>query len=71
MAEWELVEGKANLLSYIPATEVKCSDGVWGHPAVLVEHGTLVRCLAKDPVSITISASVTKMGLPSAPVTAS
>ena len=46
MAEWELVEGKANLLSYIPATEVKCSDGVWGHPAVLVEHGTLVRCLA-------------------------
>ena|GEM_PF-5523429 len=46
MAEWELVEGMTNLLSYIPVTEMKCSDGVWGHPAVLVEHGTLVRCLA-------------------------
>ena len=62
MEEWERVEGKENLLSYIPATEVKCSDGVWIRPAVLVECGTLVKCLGKDAVSVTIPDSVTRIG---------
>ena len=61
MEEWEAVEGKANLLSYIPAAEVKCADGVWVRPVVLVEHGTLVTCLDKDAVSVTVPAGVTEI----------
>ncbi len=59
MEEWERVEGKENLLSYIPATEVKCSDGVWIRPAVLVECGTLITCLDKDTVSMMVPDGVT------------
>ena len=61
MEEWERVEGKVNLLSYIPAAEVKCADGVWVRPAVLVEHGTLVACLDKDAVSVTVPDGVTEI----------
>ena len=61
MEEWEAVEGKANLLSYIPAAEVKCADGVWVRPVVLVEHGTLVTCLDKDAASVTIPDGVTEI----------
>lgn len=62
MEEWERVEGKENLLSYIPATDVKCADGVWGRSTVLVECGTLVKCLDKDAVSVTIPDGVTEIG---------
>ncbi len=61
MEEWERVEGKANLLSYVPAAEVKCADGVWVRPAVLVEHGTLVTCLDKDAASVTVPDGVTEI----------
>ena len=61
MEEWEHVEGKENLLSYIPAAEVKCTDGVWVRPSVLVEHGTLVTCLDKDAASVTVPAGVTEI----------
>ena len=61
MEEWERVEGKENLLSYIPATDVKCSDGVWVRPSVLVEHETLVTCLDKDAASVTVPAGVTEI----------
>ena len=63
MAQWEAVKGKEeNLLRYIPAKTVKCSDGEWQKPVVLVEDGVLVACLDKIATSVTIPEGVTEIG---------
>ena len=43
VAQWEAVKGKDNLFNaYVHATSVKCADGVWQKPVVLVEGGVAV-----------------------------
>ena len=63
VAQWEAVKGKDNLFNgYVHATSVKCADGVWQKPVVLVEDGVAVECLDKSVTSVVIGASVTKIG---------
>ena len=60
---WDAVKGKDNLFNgYVPATSVKCADGVWQKPVVLVEDGVAVKCLDESVTSVVIGASVTEIG---------
>ena len=62
MAQWESVKDKElNLLRYIPAKTVKCSDGEWQKPVVFVKNGVAVECLDKSATSVTIPEGVTKI----------
>ena len=62
MAQWEAVKGKLELLGYVPTKTVKCSDGEWQKPVVLVEDGVAVLCLDESATSITIPEGVTEIG---------
>ena len=62
VAQWEAVKGKAELLKNIPATIVKCADGEWQTPVLLVEYGVLVKCFDKSMTSVTIPDGVTEIG---------
>ena len=62
MAQWEAVKGKHNLLEYVPAKTVKCSDDEWQKPAVLVENGVLMKCFDNSATSVTIPEGVTEIG---------
>ncbi len=63
VAQWKHVEGKErNMLCYIPAKVVKCSDGEWQKPDVYVENCVVVRCLDKNAKSVVIPEGVTKIG---------
>ena len=58
--QWEKVTGKElNLLQYVPATSVKCSDGEWQKPLVFVSDGVAVKCLDKSTTSIKLDEGVT------------
>ncbi len=59
ISQWENVDGLENLLQYVPAKVVKCSDGEWKKPAVLVEDGVAVKCLDKSTTSIKLDEGVT------------
>ena len=62
VAQWEAVKGKDNLFNaYVHATSVKCADGVWQKPVVLVEGGVAVKCLDKSAASVEIPAGVTEI----------
>ena len=61
-AEWDAVRGKNELFLYVPATSVKCADGEWQKPIVLVEAGVAVKCLDKSAASVEIPAGVTEIG---------
>ncbi len=60
MEEWELVNGKEYLLAYIPAAGVKCTDGIWKKPPVLVEHGS-VAYLDKNVADVAVPAGITEI----------
>ncbi len=63
VAQWEAVEGKAEVFSMgVPATCVKCADGVWERPAFLMEGGVLERYLDYEAEYAEIPDSVTKLG---------
>ena len=62
MAQWEAVKGKEELLGYIPAQSVKCADGEWEKPIVLVKDGVVKLCLDKNAASVVIPAGVTEIG---------
>jgi len=63
VAQWDAVKGKDNLFNvYVHATSVKCADGVWQKPVVLVEGGVAVECLDKSAASVEIPAGVTTIG---------
>ena len=63
VAQWDAVKGKDNLFNvYVHATSVKCADGVWQKPVVLVEGGVAVKCLDKSAASVEIPAGVTEIG---------
>jgi len=62
VAQWEAVEGKQNLWLYFNAKCVKCADGEWQKPVVLVENGVAVKCLDKNATSVTFPEGVTKIG---------
>ena len=63
MAQWDAVKGKKYLFNgNVPATGVKCADGVWQKPVVQVEDGVAVKCLDKSASSVEIPAGVTKIG---------
>ena len=63
MAQWDAVLGKDNLFNGdVPATGVKCADGEWQKPVVLVKDGVAVKCLDKSAASVEIPAGVTKIG---------
>ena len=62
VAQWEAVKGKLELLEYVPAKTVKCSDGEWQEPAVLVENGVLMKCFDNSATSVTIPEGVTEIG---------
>ena len=63
MAEWDNVTGKINLFEYADIKSVKCSDGVWEMPVLLVENGCVVRCLDKTATSVTIPDGITKIDI--------
>ena len=62
VAQWEAVEGKLNLCKYLNAKSVKCADGEWQKPVLLVENGVAVKCLDRNATSVTIPEGVTKIG---------
>ena len=57
--QWKKVKGLENLLQYVPATSVKCSDGEWESPLVFVSDGVAVKCLDKSTTSIKLDEGVT------------
>ena len=59
ISQWENVDGLENLLQYVPAKSVKCSDGEWQKPLVFVEDGVAVKCLDKKTTSIKLDEGVT------------
>ena len=59
ISQWENVDGLENLLQYVPAKSVKCSDGEWQKPLVFVEDGVAVKCLDKSTTSIKLDEGVT------------
>ena len=63
VAQWKEVEGKeVNLLHYIPAMSVKCSDGEWQKPVIFVKDGIAVKCLYNKATSVEIPEGVTAIG---------
>jgi len=63
VAQWKEVEGKeVNLLHYIPAMSVKCSDGEWQKPVIFVKDGIAVKCLYNKATSVEIPEDVTAIG---------
>ena len=60
--QWEAVEGKTYLLCFIPAKVVKCSDGEWQKPVLIVEDGFLEVCLDEKATSVVIPEGVTEIG---------
>ena len=62
MAQWDAVNGKKYLFNGdVPATSVKCADGVW-QPLLLIEGGVAEKCLDKSAASVEIPAGVTEIG---------
>lgn len=63
--QWEKMKGKEYLFRYVPLKEVKCLDGVWAIPDILIPNGEKEFSLAKfdspDLKSIVIPASVQKI----------
>lgn len=61
MEQWDAIQGKDDLFcEVVPATSVKCADGVWQKPLVLVEHGIAVRYLDYAAESAEIPDDITK-----------
>lgn len=61
-SQWESVLGKDSLFSYnVPAKSVKCSDGEWKLPILLVENGVAVICFDKNVKSIVFDSDVKKI----------
>ena len=61
VAQWEAIVGKWYLLEHISEKSVKCSDGVWQLPVMLVEKGSLKQCTDKSATSVTIPDGVTEI----------
>lgn len=61
LAQWEEVKDKVNLLYFIPATSVKCSDGEWKKGVVLVEGRGAIKCLDRSVKSVVIEDGVKKI----------
>ena len=59
VAQWEAVKGKLYLLEDNPATSVKCADGEWQKPVVLLEDGVVMKCFDKGMTSVVIPEGVT------------
>ncbi|MCR5123946.1 MAG: leucine-rich repeat domain-containing protein [Treponema sp.] len=62
VAQLEAVNGKENLCEYLNAKSVKCADGEWQKPVLLVENGVAVDCLDQNATSVTIPEGVTEIG---------
>ncbi|MBR1614888.1 MAG: leucine-rich repeat domain-containing protein [Treponema sp.] len=61
VAQWEAIVGKWYLLKHISEKSVKCSDGVWQLPVLLIENGSLKQCTDKSATSVTIPDGVTEI----------
>ena len=59
--QWEKVKGLENLLQYVPAKVVKCSDGEWQKPAVLVKDSVAYSFVEKSATSVVIEDGVTEI----------
>jgi len=61
--QWEAVEGKAELFCKgVPAESVKCTDGEWKRPVVLIENGVAVQYLDYEAESAEIPENITELG---------
>lgn len=61
IAQWDCIEGKNELMNYVPAKCVRCSDGDWKTPAILIENGIVRECMDKKITSAKIPEGVTKI----------
>ena len=61
VAQWEAIVGKWYLIEDISEKSVKCSDGVWKMPVLLIENGSLKQCTDKSATSVTIPDGVTEI----------
>ncbi|MBR6199871.1 MAG: leucine-rich repeat protein [Spirochaetales bacterium] len=62
IAEWENVENKeVCMLQCIPATSVKCADGVWDKPQLWIVNGELKKCIYENVENVIIPDGVTKI----------
>ena len=61
VAQWEAIVGKWYLLEHASEKNVKCADGVWQLPVMLVENGSLKQCTDKSATSVTIPDGVTEI----------
>ena len=61
ISQWENVDGLENLLQYVPAKVVKCSDGEWKKPAVLVRDSVVYSFVEKSATSVVIEDGVTEI----------
>ena len=63
VAQWEAIVGKWYLLEHTSEKNVKCADGVWQLPVLLIENGSLKQCTDKSATSVTIPDGVTEIAL--------
>ena len=61
VAQWEAIVGKWYLIEDISEKNVKCSDGIWQLPVLLIENGSLKQCTDKSATSVTIPDGVTEI----------
>jgi len=61
ISEWKSVKNMYDMLSCVPAKDVKCSDGVYEKPAMLIENGEVTQCIDYYAENIIIPDGVTKI----------
>lgn len=61
MAEWDDVKGKLYLFGYVAIDTVKCADGEWQLPLVLMEDGTAERVFDSNAKNVVIPEGTTKI----------
>ena len=61
-AQWENVENKELcMLQCIPATSLKCADGIWEKPQLWIVNGEVKKCLYENADNVIIPDGVTKI----------
>ena len=61
LEEWEKVEGRTFLLLPTPVKSVKCADGEWKRPVLMISEGVVIACVDDSGKAITVPEGVTKI----------
>lgn len=59
--EWEAIRGKYNVVCYCKNKKVKCSDGEWLLPRLVIENGSFVMCCDKSVTELELPSGITNI----------